>query len=134
MLLVDEIDSLFFGDAPEIIDTEFISAVLLFNKYKTVGMTATFRGAHGMNKMISFLRDSTVFRITEISPERDVSKLEVIGRCKDVKDIETKAVELAMRKQKEKPVIIILPTIADCERLAKQFEDCHIFGSGTVID
>lgn len=96
-------------------------------------MTATFRGVHGMNKMLSFLHNSAAFRIADIEPERDISKIEVIGRCKDVAKVEAKTVQLALEKQKEQPVIVILPTVVDCERLAHQFEDCFVFGSGTVI-
>jgi hypothetical protein len=44
MCLVDEIDSLFFVDAPKLEGDKFISAILLLNKYKVIGMTATFRG------------------------------------------------------------------------------------------
>ena len=42
--LVDEIDSLFFSDAPKLEGNLFISAILLLNKYRVIGMTATFRG------------------------------------------------------------------------------------------
>jgi hypothetical protein len=49
--------------------------------------------------------------------ERDVNQIEVFGRCKDMAEIEAKAIQLALEKQREYPVIIILPTINDCERL-----------------
>lgn len=81
-------------------------------------MTATFRGDQGEAKMLSFLRGSSVLRIADTTPERDVNHIEVFGRCKDVADIEAKSVQLALGKHKELPVIIILPTIADCERVA----------------
>jgi hypothetical protein len=45
VLLVDEIDSLFFADAPILSAGKFFSAILLLNKYRIIGMTATFRGA-----------------------------------------------------------------------------------------
>jgi hypothetical protein len=44
VLLVDEIDSLFFSDSPLMNGSRLISAVLLLNKYQVIGMTATFRG------------------------------------------------------------------------------------------
>jgi superfamily II DNA or RNA helicase len=44
VLFVDEIDSLFFADVPIIRNTKLISSILLLNKYKIIGMTATFRG------------------------------------------------------------------------------------------
>ena len=42
--LVDEIDSLFFSDTPHVQGGKLLSAILLLNKCKVIGMTATFRG------------------------------------------------------------------------------------------
>ena len=47
ILLVDEIDSLFFADKVELINGRLLSAILLLNKHKVIGMTATFRGDQG---------------------------------------------------------------------------------------
>ena len=44
ILLVDEIDLLFFKDAPKISKGKLISSVVLLNKYKIYGLSATFRG------------------------------------------------------------------------------------------
>jgi hypothetical protein len=44
VLFVDEIDSLFFSDSPVVSGNKCISTILLLNKYKVIGMTATFRG------------------------------------------------------------------------------------------
>jgi hypothetical protein len=45
ILLVDEVDSLFFDNGRiEIIKDISQSPLLLLNKYKVIGMTATFRG------------------------------------------------------------------------------------------
>ena len=44
ILLVDEIDYLFFNDVPKIIKGKLISSVLLLSKYRFYGMSATFRG------------------------------------------------------------------------------------------
>jgi len=67
---VDEVDSLFFADAPKIINGRFTSAILLLNKYKVIGVTATFRGDQGLNKIKTFLKDSNVFKIGEVEQER----------------------------------------------------------------
>ena len=42
--------------------------------------------------MLAFLHNSTVLKIAAMPPERDLSKLEVFGRCKDVADVEAKAI------------------------------------------
>lgn len=55
-------------------------------------MTATFRGVHGKNKMLAFLHNSAAFKIADIEPERDISKIEVFGRCKDNIEVEMKAI------------------------------------------
>jgi len=47
VLFVDEIDSLFFADTPKIVDGRLLSSILLLNKYKVIGVTATFRGDQG---------------------------------------------------------------------------------------
>jgi len=44
IIMVDEIDALFFNDKPEVKGTKLLSAIILLNKYKVIGMTATFRG------------------------------------------------------------------------------------------
>ena len=44
ILLVDEIDLLFFNDLPKIIKGRLISSVLLLSKYKVYVLSATFRG------------------------------------------------------------------------------------------
>jgi hypothetical protein len=51
ILLVDEIDSFFFADAPVVVGNKLLSSILLLNKYKVIGMTATFRGERGLNLM-----------------------------------------------------------------------------------
>lgn len=48
--------------------------------------------------MLAFLYNSTVLKISAMPSERDVSKLEVFGRYKDVADVEAKAVQLALDK------------------------------------
>jgi hypothetical protein len=116
---VDEIDSLFFTQHTiETHTSVSLSPLILLNKYKLIGMTATFRGDQGKAKMLSFLYDSNVIKTVEVNTERDITKLEVFGRMKSVAAVEQKAMELAKIKAAEIPVIIILPTIDDCDRLA----------------
>mmetsp|Transcript_34342 Transcript_34342/g.25425 ORF Transcript_34342/g.25425 Transcript_34342/m.25425 type:complete len:138 (-) Transcript_34342:63-476(-) len=66
VLLVDEIDSLFFNDKPAIRGGKFISSVLLLNKYRVLGMSATFRGDQGRNKIVHLLKDCAVIKTTDI--------------------------------------------------------------------
>jgi hypothetical protein len=42
------------------------------NKYKLIGMTATFRGERGINKMKSFLNDTIVIKSEANEPEREL--------------------------------------------------------------
>lgn len=44
IILVDEIDLLFFKDVPKIIKGKLISSVLLLSKHQVYGLSATFRG------------------------------------------------------------------------------------------
>ena len=70
ILLVDEIDSLFFADIPIIVGTRLLSAIILLNKYKVIGMTATFRGEQGLSKMKAFTNDTVVIKTEAIESER----------------------------------------------------------------
>jgi hypothetical protein len=67
--------------------------------------------------MLNFLHDAVTVKISKTVQERDVDQIEVFGRYRDMAEIEAKAIQLALEKQREYPVIIILPTINDCERL-----------------
>lgn len=69
--------------------------------------------------MLSFLHGSAALKSAEIEPERDVSKIDVIGRCKDTMEVEIKTTQLALKKQKEQPVIIFFHKIDDCERVVQ---------------
>jgi hypothetical protein len=119
VLFVDEIDSLFFADVPTIRNAKLISAILLLNKYKVIGMTATFRGKQGLNKMKAFLKDSAVIKTGVTEPERKL-QLEVFGRLK-ADEIRSKVIEIAKAKQKEMSVIAILPSIIECEEMEHHF-------------
>lgn len=46
--------------------------------------------------MLAFLHNSNAIKIAETEPERDVSKIKVFGRCKDIAEVETRAVQLAL--------------------------------------
>eukprot|EP00349_Pseudokeronopsis_sp_Brazil_P012300 CAMPEP_0202977714 /NCGR_PEP_ID=MMETSP1396-20130829/84411_1 /ASSEMBLY_ACC=CAM_ASM_000872 /TAXON_ID= /ORGANISM="Pseudokeronopsis sp., Strain Brazil" /LENGTH=212 /DNA_ID=CAMNT_0049716509 /DNA_START=1813 /DNA_END=2451 /DNA_ORIENTATION=- len=129
VLLVDEVDSLFFNDKPAIRDGKFISSVLLLNKYRVLGMSATFRGDQGRDKIVRLLRGCVVIKTTDIVQER-VFRLDIFGSL-SCEAILTKAVELAKEKQVQgHSVIIMLPSISACESLAQNFEGCIIFGRG----
>lgn len=62
VLFIDEIDSMFFADSPVIAGNKLISAIILLNKYKVIGMTATFRGDQGQNVMKKLITDSVVIK------------------------------------------------------------------------
>jgi superfamily II DNA or RNA helicase len=81
VLLIDEIDSLFFSDNPEVRGTKFLSAILLLSKYKVIGMTATFRGDQGKNKILQFIKESHVIKTTDFVLERTL-QLDVFGKLK----------------------------------------------------
>jgi superfamily II DNA or RNA helicase len=70
IVFIDEIDSLFFSDTPIVNRTRFLSAILLMNKYKIIGMTATFRGERGLNKIKALLEDTAVIKIGAVESER----------------------------------------------------------------
>jgi hypothetical protein len=77
VLFIDEIDSLFFADSPAVTEGKFLSAILLLNKYKVIGMTATFRGEQGLSVMKALLTDSAV-KTGAKEPERKL-ELDVFG-------------------------------------------------------
>jgi superfamily II DNA or RNA helicase len=70
ILLVDEIDSLFFADTPTVIGNRLLSAITLLNKYKVIGMTATFRGEQGLSKMKALMNDNIVIKTETVESER----------------------------------------------------------------
>jgi hypothetical protein len=82
VLYIDEIDSLFFADSPVVNEGRFISAILLLNKYRVIGMTATFRGEQGLSVMKALLTDSVVIKTGTNEPERKL-ELEVFGNLKE---------------------------------------------------
>ncbi len=45
---------------------------MLLNKYKVIGMTATFRGDQGRNKILEFIEDSHAIKTTDIILERNL--------------------------------------------------------------
>jgi len=94
--MLDEIDSLFFSDAPKIVDGRLISSIILLNKYKVIGMTATFRGQKGLDKIVAFLKGSAVVNIGKAEQERKL-QLDVFGKCQ-ANEIEAKVIEVAKIK------------------------------------
>ena len=84
--------------------------------------------------MIAFLHDGLVIEVAEVEKERDLSQLEVFGNI-DRAAIPAKVVELAVNKQKELPVIIILSSIEECIKLKSQFlQHCFVFGVGEIYE
>jgi superfamily II DNA or RNA helicase len=81
IILVDEIDALFFNDKPQLKGTNFLSTILLLNKYKIIGMTATFRGDQGRNKILELIEDCHAIKTTDIVLERNL-QLDVFGKLK----------------------------------------------------
>jgi superfamily II DNA or RNA helicase len=110
--LVDEIDSFFFADKVELVNGRLLSAILILNKHKIIGMTATFRGDQGQAKLSAFLKDSLVLKAGVVVPER-VLALDVYGKLK-IEEVDAKVIAIAKTKQAELPVIVILPSIAKC--------------------
>jgi hypothetical protein len=84
-------------------------------------MTATFRGDRGRNQLLHLLQNSVVVDAGQVAPEREL-KLDVFGKRKSSAEVEAKVVEVALAKQQELPVILILPSIADCERFKHHFK------------
>ena len=82
ILLVDEIDTIFFSDTPRLIRGKLISSVLLLNKYKIYGMSATFRGEQGKRKMKRLLNDSNFIEASQLNEERQL-KVDVFGSIKN---------------------------------------------------
>jgi hypothetical protein len=81
VILMDEVDALFFTDKPEVKGTKIMSTILLLNKYEVIGMTATFRGDQGKKKILQLLKDSCAIKSNSIISEREL-QLDVIGKLK----------------------------------------------------
>ncbi len=81
VLFIDEIDSLFFSDNPVVNRNKFTSAILILNKYKVVGMTATFRGDQGLSVMKTLITSSFEIKTASMESEREL-QLDVFGRLK----------------------------------------------------
>jgi superfamily II DNA or RNA helicase len=97
VILMDEVDALFFTDKPEVRDTKLMSTILLLNKYEVIGMTATFRGDQGKKKILQLVKESHALKTTEMISEREL-QLDVIGMLKQA-EVDTKVVEIAIAKQ-----------------------------------
>lgn len=94
ILLIDEIDSLFFTDAPKIIKYMLISSILLLSKYKVYGMSATFRGDQGKRKMRKLLHESNFIETPQSKKERNLNV--DVFRVSDSESILQKVVEVAL--------------------------------------
>ena len=96
VILMDEVDALFFTDKPEVRGTKIMSTILLLNKYEVIGMTATFRGDQGKKKILQLVKESHALKTTDIISEREL-QLDVIGKLKQA-EVDTKVVEIAIAK------------------------------------
>lgn len=119
LVLVDEVDALFFNDKPKVKDNKLISTILLLNKYEVIGMTATFRGDQGKSKILELIKGSCAIKSSNIISEREL-RLDVFGKLKQ-DEIDTKVVEIAIAKQQELPVVIFLPSIEKCQQMEQYF-------------
>ena len=113
ILLVDEIDTLFFSDTPKIVEARLVSSVLLLSKYRVYGMSATFRGEQGKRKMKRLLNDSNFIETSHTVKERNLDVQ--IYKVSKTEDILNKVVEVSMDKIKEMPVIVILKSMSKCQ-------------------
>ncbi len=115
-----------------IVEGKLVSAILLLNKHKIIGMTATFRGDQGQAKLSAFLKDSVVLKTGVAFPDRKLA-LDVHGKI-NPEEIDVKVVEVAKAKQLGLPVIVILPSLEKCQEMEHHFEHCYIFGVGRVFE
>jgi hypothetical protein len=90
------------------------------NKYKIIGMTATFRGERGLNMIKALLKDTTVIKVRAVEPERKL-QLDVFGNLK-TGEVDLQVIKVAKGKQQEMPVIIILPSISKCAEMEQHFK------------
>lgn len=92
VLLVDEFHELFFDQAAEIVKGKLISVILkLKAAAQLVGVSATFRGEAGVDKINAILEAQFFKTPVEISEKK--LHLEVFGK---VYDIPTQAAKLAL--------------------------------------
>ena len=103
ILLVDEFHELFFDQWAQLVNGKVISVVSkLLSAAQVIGVSATYRGNAGIQKITSILKDSVFIKPPQQLQEKEL-QLEVFG---EVADIPTKAIGLATTKSKEMPVII----------------------------
>ena len=96
VILIDEVDALFFTDKPEVRGTKIMSTILLLNKYEVIGMTATFRGDQGKKKILQLIKESHVLKTTDIISEREL-RLDVFGNLKEA-EVDAKVIDVATLK------------------------------------
>ena len=96
VILMDEVDALFFTDKPEVRGTKIMSTILLLNKYEVIGMTATFRGDQGKKKILQLIKESHVLKTTDIISEREL-RLDVFGNLKEA-EVDAKVIDVATLK------------------------------------
>jgi hypothetical protein len=68
---------------------------------------------------------------TTVEAERQLA-LDVYGNLESEAVVSAKVIAVAKEKQQHMPVIIIFPTIEQCNQLKPQFQHCFVFGVGRV--
>lgn len=75
-------------------------------------MSATFRGEEGTKWLHRFLKNSNVVQVGATILER-VLNIDVFGKL-NANKVRAKVIETTKTKQQERPVIIVLPTLEEC--------------------
>jgi hypothetical protein len=102
VLLVDEFHEIFFNQPVTVVNGKLVSTILkLRASVKLIGVSATFRGDAGIDKLNTIM-SAHFLKTSDTIKDREL-QLEVFG---EQLDIPTQAVQLAQEKAKAKPVII----------------------------
>ena len=113
IILIDEFHELFFNQLAVVVNGKFVSVVLkLKAAAKVIGVSATFRGEAGVDKITTILNARFIK-----SPFNLIEKelqLKVFG---ETVDIMTKSILLATEKAKQMPVIIFCMNPQEYKRL-----------------
>ena len=97
IILVDEFHELFFEQQIQLHNNKLVSHIQkLLSAEKVIGVSATYRGNNGIDKIANILKDSQYVQPPNILKEREL-QLEVFGEVFNVKQ---KALELIRDKAK----------------------------------
>jgi hypothetical protein len=102
VLLVDEFHEIFFNQSATVVNGKLVSTILkLRSSVKLIGVSATFRGDAGIDK-INTIMSANFLKTSDAIKDRGLQS-EVFGETMNIK---TAAVKLAIEKSKTMPVII----------------------------